>query len=438
MSNNKQHINSKDEFSELIKRKMENFSVPVDDACWSEIEKRIQPQKRRLPLWSWLSAASVAAGLALLFTLNPFSSDNATEDIFAHQEQHKAKTETIKPIQNQSEFAKEEITSKENTESVSSSENNTYLAKARVSNQKKNPENVIIAEEKKDEVEVIVEDITEEQNTKENIASKEEEVPVTKQITEEKKVKLTRLEDINTTDEKSDKALRKNKKWSLALAYGSSNGKDASNNRRRQEQAPSSMKSFGLVSKKKTTSDPEALLAESSFSDIQFSAPLSLGLSLRKDIGDKLDIITGLRYTYLHTHFEKDPSNAQVADLQLHYLGIPVNVAFNLYENQKWNIYLSGGMTVEKGIETYKQKKIDNPEILPYVYLPSHSIGPKLTEGIQLSANFSMGTVYEIYRNVGLYIEPSLAYYFDGGQPTSIRTKQPLAVNLNIGLQYKL
>jgi hypothetical protein len=40
--------------------------------------------------------------------------------------------------------------------------------------------------------------------------------------------------------------------------------------------------------------------------------------------------------------------------------------------------------------------------------------------------------------HVGLYADPSLRYYFDNGQPKSIRTSQPLMLGLDLGLRIKL
>ncbi|MDR1585598.1 MAG: hypothetical protein LBS07_05435, partial [Prevotellaceae bacterium] len=73
---------------------------------------------------------------------------------------------------------------------------------------------------------------------------------------------------------------------------------------------------------------------------------------------------------------------------------------------------------------------------VPYDWDPPSSSMDWIKD-VQWSANFSMGTSYKIYRNLGLYIEPSLVYCFDNNQPISIRTRQPLNININIGLQYK-
>ena len=59
-------------------------------------------------------------------------------------------------------------------------------------------------------------------------------------------------------------------------------------------------------------------------------------------------------------------------------------------------------------------------------------------KGVQLSANAGIGVEFALGRHVGLYIDPSLRYYFDNGQPKSIRTAQPLMFGFETGLRVNL
>ena len=40
--------------------------------------------------------------------------------------------------------------------------------------------------------------------------------------------------------------------------------------------------------------------------------------------------------------------------------------------------------------------------------------------------------------SIGLYLDPSVRYYFHGNQPKSIRTDKPFMFNLDAGLRFKL
>ena len=57
---------------------------------------------------------------------------------------------------------------------------------------------------------------------------------------------------------------------------------------------------------------------------------------------------------------------------------------------------------------------------------------------VQLSANLGIGVEFLLGDYLGLYVDPSLRYYFDNGQPASIRTAQPLMLGFEMGLRVKL
>ena len=57
---------------------------------------------------------------------------------------------------------------------------------------------------------------------------------------------------------------------------------------------------------------------------------------------------------------------------------------------------------------------------------------------MQLSANAGFGVEFMLGDHLGLYIDPSLRYYFDNGQPKSIRTVQPLMLGFEMGFRARL
>ena len=59
--------------------------------------------------------------------------------------------------------------------------------------------------------------------------------------------------------------------------------------------------------------------------------------------------------------------------------------------------------------------------------------------GMQFSANAGLGMEFIIADTFGIYIDPSLRYYFpDSRQPRSIRTDQPLMLGLELGFRIRL
>lgn len=69
MRSDTDHREQLDDFSEFMKRKLEDHRLPVDDLCWEEIEPRMKSRQRNL-LW-WVGS-SVAAAIAVMLLLLPF------------------------------------------------------------------------------------------------------------------------------------------------------------------------------------------------------------------------------------------------------------------------------------------------------------------------------------------------------------------------------
>ena len=412
MQNNTEHINPKDEFSEFVKRKMDDYSVSVDEQCWAEIEQRLRPKHRKIPLGIWLSTASIAAGFALLLILNPFASDSVSNEMTA------LITEIEKGNIVQNNDIQPESNPELTEEKTEISETKKQLATNRQSPITKETGTIATeTEETQATGNIIVEKTTE--KTQPEIDEKRKET-----------VKLTTLEEPKEQKENLLPSKKKNdNKWTLALAYGSSSGTSSFEPAIGHDDYGT--ENVRQLIKAKSDALFMPILSEENFSDVQYLPPMSFGFGLRKNISERWEVMTGINYTYLATSF-KNEFPLQDADLQLHYLGIPLNVVLNLFENRQWNIYLSSGGMAEKGIEKYEQN------IYQYDRKYTTSKGPSFVDGVQWSANTALGMSYEISRNVGIYCEPRVSYFFKNNQPASLRTKQPFTVSLNIGLQYKL
>jgi hypothetical protein len=167
------------------------------------------------------------------------------------------------------------------------------------------------------------------------------------------------------------------------------------------------------------------------FSQKTFMAPLSFGLIIRKNIGSSIGLETGLVYTYLSSTFEEQTTSHSDAQLSLHYVGIPLNLIVPVWKNPKWEVYLSGGGMVEKGLRSiYIQNQYFGNQVI------TTDARTKI-DGFQWSVNAAIGTTYKIQRNIGIYFEPKFSYFLENNQPVSARTDQPIVIGLTAGLRYK-
>ena len=58
--------------------------------------------------------------------------------------------------------------------------------------------------------------------------------------------------------------------------------------------------------------------------------------------------------------------------------------------------------------------------------------------GLQWSANVGIGLEYRFLDFMGVYVDPRLTYFFDCGQPYSVRSEQPLQFNLQMGFRFHI
>ena len=145
----------------------------------------------------------------------------------------------------------------------------------------------------------------------------------------------------------------------------------------------------------------------------------------------------GLNYTLLSSRFNGKytkvedgiaslPVSAKVRNSQ-HYIGIPINAYYDIVNKDFINLYAYAGGTAEKCILNRYEVQTS-----PVIY---HT---ETAGGVQLSANAGIGVEFMLGQFAGLYIDPSLRYYFNCKQPKSIRTAQPLMLGFEMGLRFRL
>lgn len=180
---------------------------------------------------------------------------------------------------------------------------------------------------------------------------------------------------------------------------------------------------------------PPAIVPDESFSpedypDADYALPISVGMMVRKNLNERVALESGLVYTYLSSRFAASGSLSRKARLELHYLGIPLNLVVYAWNRPKWNVYFTAGGMVEKGLKSlYTEQAYREGE--QAVLSRSESIG-----GVQWSVNFSAGAEYRFYKAWSVYLEPRLSRYFDSGQPASYRTAHRWSVGLAGGVRY--
>lgn len=161
--------------------------------------------------------------------------------------------------------------------------------------------------------------------------------------------------------------------------------------------------------------------------------PISAGLNLTYSfLNDKMAVGLGLNYSYLYSKYEALVDRRYDANVKqsVHYIGVPLNLYYNIVGNEYITFYASLGGMMEKALKIdYDVTTLSGEKMDRY-------ITPK---GFQWSVNVGVGFEYRFVEFMGLYIDPRLTYYFqEKSQPFTVRSEQPLQFNLEIGFRFHL
>ncbi len=219
---------------------------------------------------------------------------------------------------------------------------------------------------------------------------------------------------------------KNSQKWAIALLAGQSaysnqplNGSNADHS---YSSSPNDGGSYEGNNGLSPSSAAENYLEEAITS--QHHVPLSAGITFRFYFTSRCAVESGLVYSYLASSYSL-PNQAEVKQ-RLHYLGIPISLAYQLAKGKRFSLYASGGCMMEKGLTAN----------YTYSHLTEKNTTHEAIDGIQWSLNGQLGVEYNFYKRFNIYIEPGMRYFLpDSNQPTSIRTEQPLNFNINVGVR---
>ena len=165
--------------------------------------------------------------------------------------------------------------------------------------------------------------------------------------------------------------------------------------------------------------------------------PLTLQLSLSRQINSHWSLSTGLSYTRLKSTFESGNENTLIHRTQkLHYLGIPLKFNYRMAGGNRWSLYTSGGAQLDIPVSTHLTMQY----IYGGPYAPignSPEIKATFSAPWQWSVGIGLGVQYQIVPHLNIYLEPSLNYFI----PTSsdvetYRTEHPFDLSLPFGLRF--
>ena len=163
--------------------------------------------------------------------------------------------------------------------------------------------------------------------------------------------------------------------------------------------------------------------------------PVRVGLNVAYRLTDRLSVESGVSYTRLSSDMKDGTKdNYSSGSQKLDYIGVPLNVKYRAFGYRRLSVYASAGLLTEKCVsgKTTHEYVISGEK-------KKHEAEDVTAKPWQLSVNAALGAQFDVLRNVGVYVEPGVSYYFDDRSTLStIYKEKPLNFNLNLGVRYTI
>lgn len=444
----------KQDWTDTLKQKMAGYEERPSDELWAALSEKagLQESRRKvIPVWFWglSAAAALMAGIFVVTKVND-KSVNALGGITADVEVSKpVDAEVSEPI----DAAVPEPVERKSAEAMSLADvavgRKQKAAKVGIKQMVKarKAKSALIAEAVPVEssVSAVAEDVTS-VNTEEYAAEvpsenhdAREAATVESDMVEQSEPAMSWDEYLKETPSEKARA-RRSGGFSAGIVAGGAVGGNTSGSKPTAMVMGANPLAAGVTKTDWIDKDSKASAIVYNQPEVQeeysHKIPVKIGLTARYNITGRLGIETGLTYSILSSSVKTGNSetgkNWSTGSQTLHYLGIPLNISFNILNSRYVNIYVTGGGMMEKSIsgsiktDEYVDGKFDRTL--------TTNISPK---GLQWSVNAAAGIQANILPQLGFFVEPGVSHHFkNGSRVRSIYTDKPTDFSLGFGLRY--
>ena len=158
------------------------------------------------------------------------------------------------------------------------------------------------------------------------------------------------------------------------------------------------------------------------YEETKHHQPISVGMQVGFHLLPKLKLSTGLVYTKVSSDFISGVSDTRTVSTQdLHYIGIPLNLSYSVWEYKGLHTYVTAGGEGAVNIKNHAETDGEVKE--------------SKRDKMQWSTNASVGIQYDFIPQLGVYVEPGMKYYFDNGSQIENIFKDK---KLNFNIQFDL
>lgn len=445
----------KQDWTDTLKQKMASYEERPSDELWAALSEKagLQESRRKvIPVWFWglSAAAALMAGIFVVTKVND-KSVNALGDITADV----AVSEPVDAVVSEpvERTLAEDLAEVKSAEAMSLADmavgRKQKAAKVGIKQDVKDrkTKSALIAEAVPVEssVSAVAEDVTS-VNTEEYAAEvpsenhdARESATVESDTVEQSEPAMSWDEYLKETPSEKARA-RRSGGFSAGILAGGAVGGNTSGSKPTAMVMGANPLAAGVTKTDWIDKDSKASAIVYNQPEVQeeysHKIPVKVGLTARYNITGRLGVETGLTYSILSSSVKIGNSetgkNWSTGRQTLHYLGIPLNISFNILNSRYVNIYVTGGGMMEKSIsgsiktDEYVDGKFDRTL--------TTNISPK---GLQWSVNAAAGIQANILPQLGFFVEPGVSHHFkNGSRVRSIYTDKPTDFSLGFGLRY--
>lgn len=190
----------------------------------------------------------------------------------------------------------------------------------------------------------------------------------------------------------------------------------------------------------------EALDSEGSELRLKHNRPISVGLTVSKELSSRFSIETGLIYSYLSSEVDSESRFLIREEQRFSYIGLPLSINYTFAELGKTRIYLSLGAMIQKDIKGHYISRIDlskreGEQILEnelYYKEPYYVKKTIKQRNPQISARTVLGIAHPLYKKLYIYGAIGGVYYFDSNNKyRTIYSDKNFQLGLDLGVKYE-
>ena len=419
-----------DPFKQLIKGKLADYKEEVSPFGWKKLESSLfAAQKSKTLHTRWLVSSLSAVAAVFIGVLFLFQNTNKELPVTNLQQP------TTQTIENKKTFIQKQNTTKVEKPTTSLFADNTSLSK-----QRQVPSSIIIEESFNNST------------PESSVSNRDSEIisvyddklkNKTKASEVDEKTKQQLIQDfINEGNRSFDVGDNTQRVKSKSRHSISLSGKSGLSSSQQTNSLPTALRasvsesySKYTISKMEANNEEVEVNPESETNHMQ---PISFGVLTSFDLTRKLQIETGLVYSYLSSETKSKSSDFNNSEkVQFHFLGIPLNINYTLLSVNKLDLFVTGGAMIEKDISgkiKYSDEKESSLLKSGYANESSSKIKQK---NPQFSVAGGLGITYPIYDKAKLFGKIGGRYYIDANNEyKTYFSDEKFGLDIQLGIKF--